>query len=187
MADKKPNERVEDEGALKIDVRSTPMIKKDEVPAEQITTSHRGVTIKPLSAETDTKPAEPVVLEPKEVAIEEPKVEEAPPAVISLPANPSPPVDDAPKHEAPAIVEPAVEEQPVGEVKEAEKPGEMQSPKVFDTKQYHLPINEGVAGGTGKRVMIFVIVILLIVIGGLVAIDAGWVDLGFKLPFDLIK
>jgi hypothetical protein len=63
----------------------------------------------------------------------------------------------------------------------------MQSPKVFDTKQYHLPINEGVAGGTGKRVMIFVIVILLIVIGGLVAIDAGWVDLGFKLPFDLIK
>lgn len=65
---------------------------------------------------------------------------------------------------------------------------ELQSPKIFDTKQYHLPIKENHAKSAGKHMVTFMVVFLLLVLlGGVIAIDAGWLDLGVKLPFDLIK
>lgn len=190
MADEKPEEnKPEETGALKIDVRSTPMIKKDESSEASTSnlTSHRGVTIKPLGeqteVETEEKTKEPEAEPEKEPAEQDTKSTPEPvePEKLTPLVSPTPPTDDAPK-QPPKMVESATDEKQATEVKE-----EMQSPKVFDTKQYHLPIDEGVTSGAGKKIMVFVVVVLLIAIGGVVAIDAGWVDVGIKLPFDLIK
>lgn len=70
----------------------------------------------------------------------------------------------------------------------AQNPNQMQSPTVFDTNQYHLPIEKQKKHNAGKQMLIFgAIFIIVLVVGGLLAIDAGLVDLGFELPFDLIK
>lgn len=74
---------------------------------------------------------------------------------------------------------------PLGETSADAPADDMQSPTVFDTKQYHLPINESHA--SGSRRWVFVLGLLLVALAGVAAIDAGWIDLGFELPFDLIK
>lgn len=67
-------------------------------------------------------------------------------------------------------------------------PSQMQSPNVFDTNQYHLPIEKGKKHNAGLQMLIFVVVfVLVVVIGGVIAVDANLVDIGIKLPFDLIK
>lgn len=194
MADEKPEEnKSEETGALKIDVRSTPMIKKDE-PTEATNsnlTSHRGVMIKPLGdqaeVETEEKTKEPEPEPEKEPAEQDTKSTPEPvePEKAAAPVSPTPPTDDAPKTEPNSSIDQTTVKNESSDAKALEDK-ELQSPKVFDTKQYHLPIDEGAAGGTGKKIMMFVVV-LLIAIGGVVALDAGWVDVGLKLPFDLIK
>lgn len=68
------------------------------------------------------------------------------------------------------------------------QPNQMQTPTVFDTNQYHLPIQKPKKHNPGKQMLVFGIVFLIVVVvGGLIAIDAGLIDLGFKAPFDLIK
>lgn len=69
-----------------------------------------------------------------------------------------------------------------------QNPNQMQSPTVFDTNQYHLPIEKQKKHSAGKQMLIFgVVFATVLIVGGLLAIDAGLVDLGFDLPFDLIK
>ena len=188
MADEKPELKEESEtSTLKVNVRSKSMIKKDESTDDQPATSHRGVTIKPLEVSTEPEPEAPVaVVDNSKPEIEATTLEKAEPEleVISLPANPAPSISTP---QPPTVAPVAVEQSPAEDAKVPEAPVEVQSPKVFDTKQYHLPINEGVSGKTGKRLMIVLAVLLLVAVGGVVAIDAGWIDLGFKLPFDLIK
>jgi hypothetical protein len=68
-----------------------------------------------------------------------------------------------------------------------QNPNQVQAPTVFDTNQYHLPIEKQKKHNAGKQMLIFgVVFILVLVIGGLLALDGGLIDLGFKLPFDLI-
>lgn len=65
---------------------------------------------------------------------------------------------------------------------------EMQNPKVFDTNQYHVPIAQDKKHNPAMHMLLFAVVfILVLVVGGLVAIDAELIDLGFDAPFDLIK
>lgn len=149
---------------VKITVRSTPLLAKTAgaEPARADLTVHRKLTITPLTM---------VASQPVEVAEAtlEPEAPELiiPPAATE-PVAPKPPTDDAPK----------TDPKPAGEAT-PDRTEEMQSPKVFDTKKYHLPIDEGVGGGKGKYLVIFTVVLLLLV-AGLIAIDAGWIDLGFN-------
>lgn len=80
------------------------------------------------------------------------------------------------------------EEAVLGDPESSQATDDMQHPKVFDTKQYHLPIKNSKTHNAGRHMLVFCIVFLLAVaVGGAIAIDAGWLDLGFRLPFDLIK
>lgn len=183
---------------VKVTVRSTPLIVKtvEPEPAKADLSVHHELIINPPKKDiealiTSVEPSTPLVVQSTEVPeIVEPvkeatKIEPAETSTTEEPAKveetvatklPTPPVDDVPK------TEPKPQTEAV-----AKKPDEMQSPKVFDTKQYHLPIDEGAAHGKGKFLKVFIVVFLLAVVAGVVAIDAGWVDAGFGLPFDLIK
>jgi len=169
-----PVEQTAENEGVKVTVRSTPLLTKtaEAEPASSDLAVHHELTITPPTATTEA-PAEVAETETET----EPKTLEAvtTPAPVE-PVAPKPPTDDAPKTEPKTVTEtvPANTE-------------EMQSPKVFDTKQYHLPIDEGVASGKSRYVIIFLVVLLLAVIAGVVAVDAGLVDIGIKLPFNLIK
>lgn len=155
---------------IKVEVRSTPIVVKttNAEPTKPDLTVHHELTLTP-SSEATNQPVEAVV-----PALEQ-EVSEVVVSPTAKPVAPKPPTDDAPK----------TDPRPAGEATPA-KTEEMQSPKVFDTKKYHLPIDEGARGGKSKYLVIFMVVLLLAVVG-LVAIDAGWIDIGFDLPFDLIK
>lgn len=174
--------------SVKVSVRSTPIVTKPEEPVVEKPelSVHHELVISPSAKEV----AETVAsIEPTP----EPKVTAVPPAdaTKSQPTqqevkSPSPPLDDAPKTEPKPVMGAPIAQPENPDAKAAENT-EMQSPKVFDTKQYHLPINEGVAHGKGKFVIVFLVLLLLVAMAGTVAIDAGWIKPGFELPFDLIK
>lgn len=182
---------------VKVTVRSTPLVVKttEPEPAKTELSVHHELTITPPKEEIDalissvepaaepvapalseTEPPKPVEEPTKTEAVATSTLEPAKIDETMAPKPPTPPVDDAPKTEPKSQTDLA-----------SNKTEEMQSPKVFDTKQYHLPIDEGVAHGKGKLLMILVVVLLLAAAAGAVAIDAGWIDAGFDLPFDLIK
>ncbi|MEX2014653.1 MAG: hypothetical protein WD885_01845 [Candidatus Saccharimonadales bacterium] len=54
--------------------------------------------------------------------------------------------------------------------------------------KYRLPIIEGGHKGSAERLVSWTFLLLLIVsIGAYLAIDAGYIDIGFNLPFEFIK
>lgn len=189
----KPVENKSEE-AIKVTVKPTPAPSKDtsDVSAKSELTVHHELNISPIP-EVGEKPVEEVVAVPEP----EPTNIDAPEPVAEVPKpqekadaapleSPEPPSDDAPKTD-PELNSNQTDAKLESSDTKAMADKEMQSPRVFDTKQYHLPIDEGAAGGKGKSVMIFLVVLLTLVVGVVVAIDAGWVSLGFDLPFDLIK
>ena len=73
-------------------------------------------------------------------------------------------------------------------MKSTQQSNQMQSPSVFDTNQYHLPLEKGKKHNAGMHMLVFgVVFIVVLVVGGLIAVDAGLIDLGIELPFDIIK
>ncbi len=69
------------------------------------------------------------------------------------------------------------------EQKKAEKIQEL-----IASKKYYAPIREGGHKASSQRVMSWIFLILLLLAVGLyLAIDAGYLDVGISLPFDLIK
>lgn len=59
--------------------------------------------------------------------------------------------------------------------------------ELVESKKYTVPIDGPVDASTGKALKILLIVLLLGVVSLVVLQDAGLVNLGIKLPFDLIK
>ena len=60
--------------------------------------------------------------------------------------------------------------------------------KIADSKEYFLPITEGGRKRNAERIATWLLLILLLSSAGVYyAIDAGYLDIGINLPFDLIK
>ncbi len=179
----------ENSNDVKVTVRSTPLVVKtaEPEPVKAGLTVHHELTITPPSASApepvtlaeptvEETPAEPAPVEPPKPVEASDEVAQSSTKAEAFGAEaPKPPTDDAPKTD------------PKPPTDGAAKAEEMQSPKVFDTKQYHLPIDEGAVHGKGKFLMIFLVFLLLVLVAGAIAIDAGWIKPGFNLPFDLIK
>ncbi len=184
VTDTPPVEPTVQSDDIKVEVRSAPLVIKEdgaETTRPDLTVHHE-LTITPPETIAKSTDVVEVATEPEAVQEEVPPEPEIP-EVVRTPeptetVTPVAPTNDAPKGEPQSTV--------ASEVVPA-KPEEMQSPKVFDTKQYHLPIDEGATHGKGKYLTFFAVALLVIVVVLAVAIDAGWIDLGFKLPFDLIK
>lgn len=59
---------------------------------------------------------------------------------------------------------------------------------LIDAKRYHLPITEGGKKAASARIVTWIFsLLLLVVIGVLLSMDAGLIDAGIDLPFDIIK
>lgn len=151
---------------------------------------------------SSAKPAEPVTTSPQP----EPKVSQINVSVSSSSDDTVKPIEQTPTvnptPEAPVTVPVSTPNEvvssapqtPTPEVKQntpipqTQNSNQMQSPTVFDTNQYHLPIEHDKKHNAGLQMLIFGIVfVIVLIIGGLLAIDAGLIDLGFESPINLIK
>lgn len=104
-------------------------------------------------------------------------------------------VSSAPKAQEPEMVSSAASVEPAGAstlAEEAVSPPQStelstQVPKIFDSTEYQLPIQQRASIGTGGMMVKFVVVFMvLLLLAAVIAIDAGWLDVGISLPFDVI-
>lgn len=59
---------------------------------------------------------------------------------------------------------------------------------LIDNKKYQLPITEGGKKAASERAITWLLIFLLVAaVGAWFAIDAGYLDIGIDLPYDLIK
>lgn len=188
-------EEPEAEKAFSVPVRSNLNAPTEEPEAEKapLIEKHELKLTPDESIEEAVAEVEKTEVTEKVVTAVETTVEEVNPEPVAEESEPA-----QTENPAPAEVSTAPEEktEPMSTEDSADSPavvakpaqGEPDSPVVFDTKQYHLPIKETKSHNPGKHMLGFVIVFLLVVaIASVAAIDAGWVNVGVKLPFDLIK
>jgi hypothetical protein len=116
-------------------------------------------------------------------------------------------VKEAPEAEAPSTPEPPKEQESTSSDNEsAEDMGDLgsdpqkaaknaedaaaekrlsQAAALIDSKAYFVPIN-AVKNRKSLRLLLLVAIIAIVIVGGLVALDAGLVDIGIKAPTDFI-
>lgn len=129
-------------------------------------------TSEEVKSEEPLKKAEPDSSKPPQA--EDSKTTATAPAVTS----------ESSKPELKAKAEPTEENDSALPAKTDEAP----TPKLFDTEKYHLPIKERSSASAGHRTVVFLVVFVLVAAAALyLLIDAGKLDIGVKLPFDLIK
>lgn len=174
-----------DESGFKIPVRSN-MSAAPETPAATEPVEDPVIREKVVIAPIDEAPTiSEEVEEPQDEKKEEPA--EVTPSVSTETPTTEPIAASEPKVEESSQSTPT-ETSSSPATKTTTEETETQMPNVFDTKQYHLPIKESKSHNAGKHMLGFIIVfILVVIIGVVVATDAGWLNIGLKLPFDLIK
>ncbi len=104
-------------------------------------------------------------------------------------------ISSAPLAQEPETVSSAATAEPPGTTalaEEAASPPQStelstQVPKIFDSTEYQLPIQQRASNSTGGTMVKFVVVfMILLLLVAIFAIDAGWLDVGISLPFDVI-
>lgn len=145
----------------------------------------------------DEAKAEPTTVENKEVELEATDTKTAEPAKTAEPTIPA----KEPEEKKPATDEPATndpEAEPVDKQEEKKKQQEAEEAaeraaaekyeKLIADKTYFVPVDHNVSSSAGGKVfMVILFVVLLSLLAGVLAIDAGFVETDFQLPFDLIQ
>lgn len=151
-----------------------PMVKKDAKTEPGTTDATSRKVLQPLTAETD-KPAE------------KPKNNQSDTTEKPQPDIPK----STAKTEETAVVG-AVAEQATHDKKKDDEPDEEalkkqeHIDKLIESKKYFVPVGQ-VARRRNKRAGIAVLVVLLLLAGGYIAIDAGVIASDMELPVDLIS
>lgn len=174
-----------------------------------IIVSHKSILKKdPMMSADEDKPDDEkekeAPLRPKrEAKLEPPSAEEKKPEAEKESPEPAPASDENPKEEEPADNAPessdagaidalagetsTKKEQQKAEEEAAKKKAEVD--KLIASKKYYLPIHDTAYGGSNAFTWFInsLLVILLLAAGAILAHDAGYIDLGLDLPFDLIE
>ena len=175
--------------------------EKEETPAEP--EAPAAETPEPdaqeeVPQEEPEQPAEtPPELKPEPVSEEKPPVEPPAPADAPKPAEPkdappaeaAPPVPDAGSDSAnvDAIAQSAETKKEAARKAEekAKKDAELQN--LIDSKQYFVPIgHHAAATKKGRGLIVFLAVLIAVIVVAYLAVDSELVDVGLKLPYDLI-
>lgn len=175
----KPDEKVE-----KITVKTETKIKPINIDSASTDSN-----LAEQPAEEESPPANEVIDEDKtdsELEAPEPKPsnDEKPPEDKEKSAQPSSSdaaaIDSlATSAEAKKLSQQAAEQENQQQTKIAE---------LIDSKQYNVNITEGGHKAVGQKIATWVLLILLLAaIGAYLAADAGYIDVGVDLPYDLIK
>jgi hypothetical protein len=193
------------------DVAPASKTSKSAAPAPQITSTHTTAPLSDTQTSEDSSTVKKiaVTVKPKEVTVQHEKLvaplenssqkEEPGTTVAEEPSEiPSNPTDDIESIETkspePSVASPTsavdhAETSTSADLSSAPQPTELstQVPKIFDSTEYQLPIQQRASHGTGMMMIKFVVVFLaLLIIAAVFAIDAGWLDVGISLPFDVI-
>lgn len=169
-------------------------------------TVRRETVIKPPVELNDVSAPEPVKksdefpykVPAQDPEVEQPDTEEAPPQTEVAPEDTEPVIqeeakageDDEPLEKSASGVTLAPIETRSSIIEDHKAAAEeMQSPKVYDTKQYILPISHHRKDDPKKSIRNFLIVftIIVLLVAAVYVVDAEIVDIGIKLPFDLVK
>ncbi len=165
-------------------LKQDPMMADKSEPDEKITTKKAELTIKP---ETESEP------ESTETSEESPKGEnkDEPPEANEAEKGETKNDEDSTGSDSAAIDSLATS---AGNKKQDAKQAEEERKKtekineLIASKRYSIPITEGGHKASSQRFMSWLLLILLAsAVGVYLAIDAGYLDIGIALPFDLIK
>lgn len=194
----KPGKTSPDASSRPVIVTHKPMIKdpmmKDEAaetpPEQPVKVSNRSkVIVPPSKAEVPAKPAEPEVAEVKpaeEVTPETPATE----TTKNETAETSADEQKAAEKDA-AIVDAVAEQadkdkQQSNELTEEEKQRQAELDKLIADKKYFVPIGQVTKRKNNRRTLMILLVLVLLLAGLYLAIDAEVVDIGIRVPFELI-
>jgi glucan-binding YG repeat protein len=74
------------------------------------------------------------------------------------------------------------------EQSKADKEQDEKTQALIESSKYHLPITEGGRKAASERIVSWLLIFLLVAAAGAwLAVDAGYLDIGIDLPYDLIK
>lgn len=176
-----------------------PMVKKDSIPVTDAGSNEAADNTQPTSEKPELSPHEAKTVMPLSDAE---KVEEKPAATAEDETKPTEPVSEAapapaePTENQEAAVSDSVPDEPEKTPKptdkdakaaEEEKARQEAIQKLIESKQYVVHVGESHHRKSRKGVIIVLLVLLLVVVGADLAVDAGYIDVGFKPPVDLIK
>lgn len=145
--------------------------KKVIAPLEDSTTSE---------TTPETTPAAEITNEQKPEETEKPAAEEKldEPPVESEESTDSAVVD--------AVIDQVGNKKKENELSEEDRKRQEHLDKLVEEKKYFVPIGKA-HKGSSRLLLIFTLLLLVVFIGLVLAIDAEMLDVGFSLPFDLIK
>lgn len=179
-------------------VKKDPMVSsnaaaRDSKPAEEAPAKlvhKKETTIKPISEEPKEEQKAKEVA-PTEEKTEEPAASEEKPE----PSEDSKPEEEADKPESTgagaigALADEASDKRQSQKAKEEEEKKQAHIEELIKNGKYHLPVHDAAYSG-GRAFSLFIntlLIVLLLAVGAILAHDAGYIDLGLDLPFDLIK
>lgn len=139
------------------------------------------------------KPKREIKVEPPASSAAEDKTATAPPEEAEAPEpakedlSQQPQTSDEAAIDALASQTTAKREQQKTDEAAARKKAEID--QLITSKKYHLPIHDPVYGGSSSFTWFInsILIIMVLAAAAVLAHDAGYVDLGIDLPFDLIK
>ena len=184
------------------------MSEDTSAPVEVKTEEDLEKAISAIVDKPEPKPEEAIITEPVEPKVEEtteqqePTIAEEPksdpepvptpsPDPASSPTETEPPKPEETETSETASVDAVVAE--VGDKKESAKKAEEQAKRdqevqaLIDSKKYVVPIGHESVAEKKNTVAIILFILVILVLGAYAAIDAELVDVGLKLPYDLIK
>lgn len=174
----KPGKTTPDATSKPIIVGHKPMMKDPMVTPEEPTdkpkpAEEKPQTVRPSKVITPPTPA-PDAPDTQVKKTEEQPADAATPTVS----------DDAAVLEA--VAEQAESNKKNGGVSEEEKKHQAEIAKLIADKTYFVPVSQ-TSRKRKSQLTTVLSLLLLVIVGGVLAIDAGMVDVGISLPFDLIK
>lgn len=138
--------------------------------------------LKVQESETENKPEE---------VSSEPETTDSLPTPKSDPANPIAPPDPAVDQSGAASVDEMAKaaEQKRLDAEKAKEQAEREKnlQKLIKSKQYYVPIKHGGKSGSAKKALIGILVLLFVLAGAYLTVDAKLIDNNIKLPFEIIK
>lgn len=154
----------------KADLKVDPIENEEPAPEENISDTPANDTAAPDTESSDDKPENNSVVKDEQGEERNTEEESSEPAAID------------------SLATSAENKKLSAKAAEEEKAGQEKIKELISSKKYSVQIVEGGHKATSQRFMSWLLVFLLLASAGVyLAVDAGYLDVGIALPYDLIK
>jgi len=173
--------------------------KEDAAPAKKNITVN-DTTDEPVKEEAPAPATEKPAEKTEKPTTDTPAEDDAAASAKQSPASPEKPAaddthdtqktDDKKSPEDDNLTGPpskAMEEKRRAEAEAAAKAEREKYQKLIEEKTYFVPIDQSASSSGSKAATFLLFVLLFVLIGAVLAVDAGLLEIGIELPFDLIQ